>query len=119
MKLYLAGPVTGTNDFVERFRKGREALRDRGYEVVCPVEGCDEFAQTTLPWTYWMRRDIAMLVACHGVALLSGWDRSEGASLEHDIASRLHMPCFSIEEWLGQEPAEQLYLLPASVLEAL
>jgi len=111
MRLYLAGPITGTGDFNERFAEAREALRAQGYEVICPVEGCSPDLQEKLPWEYWMRRALMQLLSTHGVALLPGWERSSGVEIELYVATRLKMPAFTVEEWLGKEPAEQLELL--------
>lgn len=36
-----------------------------------------------------MRADIKVLVDCDGIALLPGWEKSPGATLEHSIARGL------------------------------
>jgi hypothetical protein len=47
-----------------------------------------------------MRRDIAALVTCDGVALLEGHQNSKGAALERHIADKLGMPTDSVAVWL-------------------
>ena len=48
-----------------------------------------------------MRADIAELVKCDGVALLPGWERSRGASLEAHIAHSLGMRLVYPGEQIG------------------
>jgi hypothetical protein len=92
MKLYLAGPMTGYQDFNKpAFHAEAARLRGLGFEIVNPAElneGSDG------DWLACMRVDIPELIICDGVALLDGWEQSEGASLERDIAHRLGLACF-------------------------
>lgn len=92
MKLYLAGPMTGYPELnFPAFHTEALRLRGLGYQVVNPAElNCDINAG----WLECMRKDIAELVLCDGVALLDGWESSEGATLERDIAHRLGLACF-------------------------
>lgn len=87
MKLYLAGPMTGVPEMNRPLFKAETArLRSLGYEVVSPAEisaGCED------GWLPCMRRDIAELVKCDGVALLPDWRSSRGARLEHYITEGL------------------------------
>jgi nucleoside 2-deoxyribosyltransferase len=88
-RLYLAGPMTGYPDLnFPAFHKAAASLRASGYEVVNPAEL--EPDQAAL-WEDCMRKDIAALVTCDGIALLPGWEKSRGATLEHHIADRLGM----------------------------
>jgi nucleoside 2-deoxyribosyltransferase len=91
MKLYLAGPMTGYPDHnFPAFRAAAGALREAGHDVVNPAE-LDAEVGTDHPWEYYMRRDIALLVECEGIALLPGWSGSRGARLEYGIARALGM----------------------------
>lgn len=86
---YLAGPMTGYQalNFPE-FNRHTARLRALGYEVINPAEiNTDPNAD----WSACMRTDIAQLVRCDGIALLSGWQLSRGALLEHRIAKALGM----------------------------
>ncbi len=66
-------------------------------------------------WQMCMRKDIAMLMTCDGIALLPGWDRSKGACLEKHNAVELGMvialaaeltdPLPSVESLISQVPA--------------
>lgn len=89
MKLYLAGPMTGYQDLnFPHFHAVAALLRQQGHEVINPAEVNPD---PTAKWEDCMRADIAVLVTCDGIALLDGWDKSRGATLEHHIASSLSM----------------------------
>lgn len=88
-RCYLAGPMTGIKDWnFPAFNQAAASLRASGYEVINPVEINSD---TTMKWEDCMRADIAQLVTCDQIALLPGWEKSKGASLEAHIASRLGM----------------------------
>lgn len=97
VKVYLAGPMTGLpDDNLPAFHEGAARLRALGYEVVSPAE-TDGEPQSSRTWADWMRRDIALLLVCDGVACLPGWEASRGATLETDIARGLGMPIICAE----------------------
>lgn len=100
MMLYIAGPMTGYDDFnFPAFRQAAADLRERGYTVISPHEGAHN-RDLTKPWDYYMREDIRLLVECHGLALLPGWGKSKGAKLEKYIAKKLGMQVAPLREWL-------------------
>jgi len=87
MKLYLAGPMTGIPQLnYPLFQAEAARLRQLGYEVVSPAE---INANAEDGWVPCMRRDIAELVKCDGIALLPGWQKSRGAQLAYHIALQL------------------------------
>lgn len=89
MKLYIAGPMTGIHELnFPAFHREAAYFRDQGHEVVNPAE---INADPTAKWHDCMRADIRELVSCDGIAMLPGWERSKGASLEHHIARSLEM----------------------------
>jgi nucleoside 2-deoxyribosyltransferase len=91
MRIYLAGPMTGLPDFnFPAFHECAEALRASGHTVKNPAE--TDGGDTSQPWSYYMRKDIAMLLECEAVAVLPGWERSRGATLEVHVARALGMP---------------------------
>lgn len=55
-----------------------------------------------LQWHQYMRRDLSMLSACNGIALLPGWERSRGARLEVAWADALQMPVRAVEDWIEE-----------------
>lgn len=88
-RLYIAGPMSGHHDLnFPAFHREAAHYRAMGYEVVNPAEiNADPSAE----WLDCMRSDIKQLVDCDAIAMLPGWERSKGASLEHHIANGLGM----------------------------
>lgn len=83
MRWYLAGPMTGIQDLnFPAFHAEAARLRAMGYDVVNPAELCP--GETD--WSACMRTDIVAMMACDGVALLPGWERSRGARIEFNLA---------------------------------
>ncbi|MDB5822199.1 MAG: hypothetical protein JWR21_903 [Herminiimonas sp.] len=108
MKVYLAGAMTGHPDLnFPAFHAAAAKLRAAGFEVVNPAEikGADELvayaamtpAEMSAYWQKCMRADIAALVTCDAIALLPGWEKSKGATLEHRIAGELGLRKVDIE----------------------
>lgn len=102
-KLYLAGPMTGIENLnFPLFNAEAARLRSLGYEVINPAEingGADEIVacaamtpeQLKAHWRACMRRDIAELTLCDGIALLPGWLESKGARLEVHVAGQFDL----------------------------
>lgn len=105
-RLYLIGPVTGKpNDNRQAFEEAAAHLEADGYAVDIP------HAYTNLGecWGFCMRRSItAMLAIDHkgdslfdGVAMLDGWEKSEGAKIEKQLAEALGIPCRPWRDYLS------------------
>jgi uncharacterized protein DUF4406 len=96
MKVYIAGPMSGIPDHnFPVFMAAAEAWRAAGWEVVNPAEldGDTPYEElVTMPWDYFLRRDLGYLVQCDAIALLPGWEKSKGARLERHVAAQLGMP---------------------------
>lgn len=99
--LYIAGPMRGVPDFnFPAFAEAAAKLRAAGYGVVSPHEL--HSGALNLPWSEYMRRDIAILCsgAVGGVALLPGWEDSQGAKLEVAVAHATGMSVQRLDTWL-------------------
>ena len=103
MRLYIIGPVTGMEGLNRpAFRAAMERLEAAGYDADIPhlhADRCD-------PWVRAMRKSVAAMVRCDGVALLDGWERSEGAQLERDVAMCCGIPALPVEAWLDKAEGE-------------
>lgn len=102
-RLYLAGPMTGFEDFnFPAFNKMAAELRAQGYVVENPAEhGVVEGAD----WADYMAYDLTRLGLCGQVAVLPGWENSKGARLEVHIARELGMPVVSAHDLVSMETA--------------
>jgi hypothetical protein len=108
MKVYLSGPMTGLpDDNIPAFNRTAQALRACGYEVANPPEltahltappvnspEFQHFYQTCL------RIDIRALTHCDAIALMPGWERSNGAHLETHTAHRLGLTVWHVDDLL-------------------
>lgn len=88
-KVYIAGPITGTDDYEVRFNRAAEKIERLGMEPLNPigpglVEGAD--------YKYYIDRGLKMLMECDVVFLLPGWTRSNGARLEEQYARICGVP---------------------------
>lgn len=102
-RLYLAGPMTGFEDFnFPAFNKMAAELRARGYVVENPAEhGVVEGAD----WADYMAYDLTRLGLCGLVAVLPGWENSKGARLEVHIARELGMKVVNAHDLVSMEIA--------------
>ena len=81
MKIYIAGPITGIEDFQLHFALAQKRLRDVGHVTMNPAtlalnEGFDH--------ADYMHICFAMLRVCDGVYMLDGWRESKGTCMEFE-----------------------------------
>ncbi|MEO8640911.1 DUF4406 domain-containing protein [Pseudomonas sp.] len=102
-RLYLAGPMTGFEDFnFPAFNKMAADLRARGYVVENPAE---HGVVTDADWADYMAYDLTRLGLCGMVAVLPGWVNSKGARLEVHIARELGMTVVNAHDLVSMEIA--------------
>ena len=106
LTIYIAGPMSGRPNLnFPAFHAKAAELRAAGYVVINPAEinGGDAeiaLAKSMTPeeylahWRRCMRKDIAALCECDGIAMLDGWTQSRGALLEHHVAKSLGLIVF-------------------------
>lgn len=110
--LYIAGPMTGLPQFnYPAFQEASEQLRDAGYYTLSPTISHleltaprPEVLQTEGEWEDYMRNGINQLIRADGVAVLSGWTGSRGATIEAELAANLGMPVHMLDRWLENPP---------------
>ncbi|MFM0135073.1 DUF4406 domain-containing protein [Caballeronia grimmiae] len=99
MKLYIAGPMSGYPELnFPAFHAEAARLRQLGYEVINPAE---INADPAAGWLECMRADIRELVTCDGIALLPGWEKSRGATVEHTLARGLGLSVYQARHLIG------------------
>ena len=105
MRLYIAGPMTGLPAWnFPAFDGAAVYLRGCGYEVTNPADldraaGFSE-GQPTAPAGFLraaMKRDLAAICDCDGIAVLEGWQSSMGACIEVALAVRLGLRIIDAE----------------------
>lgn len=100
-RVYVAGPMTGIEDFnFPAFNDMAAKLRALGYTVENPAEhGVVDGAV----WADYMAYDLTRLGLCGIIALLPGWEKSQGARLEVLIAERLGMTVVNAHDLVSKE----------------
>lgn len=99
--VYIAGPMTGLPDYnYPAFHEAAERWRAAGWEVVNPAEHFD--GDQTLPRQVYLRRAFRALCECHAIAVLEGWETSQGARVEKVMADALGMPRY----WYKDPPPD-------------
>lgn len=99
-RIYIAGPMTGHDDHnFPAFHAAADRFRQAGWEVANPAENFG--GRTDLPREAYLRTDITMLAQCDAIALLPGWERSAGATLEAVLARELGLQFF--DAWSGTQ----------------
>jgi len=93
MKWYLAGPMSGILDQnYPAFALACQELRAQGYTIISPHETTPFQRETDEPqWQALLKKDVITLLGCGGIALLSEWRGSKGATFEHHVAATVGM----------------------------
>ncbi len=81
MKYYIAGKITGLEDYKSFFNAVEKELKDQGHLVMNPAVLPEGF-----PWESYMPICYAMIDACDAVYMLDNWKESAGARLEYDYS---------------------------------
>lgn len=98
--VYVSGPMTGMPGLnFPAFHKAAASLRASGYTVINPAEFDEADGPVQYTWEQYLARDLKALVDCTHIALLPGWERSDGARLEKHNADALKIrPIFLTQE---------------------
>lgn len=70
-----------------------DAIIKAGHTAVNPMALPHDHGKT---WSEYMREDIIALMACNAVIALPGWESSEGANLEIQIALALQIKTYGL-----------------------
>ena len=111
MKVYTAGKMTGLPSFgAEGFRKAARVLRERGFEVISPLEmnedagiyvdgltGFEDLADQGFDLRTTLANDLnVVLLNVDAVMLLPGWRDSRGAIAEYATARAAGVPTWEL-----------------------
>jgi hypothetical protein len=97
LKIYIAGKISGDKEYRAKFAIAETQLEQRGYEIFNPAEQIKLEKGAT--WEAYMKVALLNMICCDGVALLSDWEDSRGATLESYIASELSIPVCPLVDW--------------------
>lgn len=111
MKVYLAGKMRGLPSFgAEEFRKAARVLRERGFEVISPLEmdedagiyvdgltGFEDLEDQGFNIQSTLANDLrVVLMDVDAVVLLPGWQDSNGAIAEYATARAAGVPTWEL-----------------------
>lgn len=85
MRVYISGPITGTDDYMERFTAVESQLIHEGCTVVNPAAIMEHMPPDTVYEEY-MRLSIELLQMCDCIYMMRGWNESCGANREYGYA---------------------------------
>ena len=80
MRIYISGPITGTDDFAERFADAAEIIAERGHEYFNPAKLAE--VMPGAEWIDCLTIDGMLLKKADAITMLPGWERSSGALYE-------------------------------------
>lgn len=92
-RVYIAGPITGHDDYAERFADAEARLKN--FEGVEPVNPCAQEGHT---YKWYIDRGLELLMTCDAICLLPGWGSSRGTRLEVTYAVTIDMPVMFIQD---------------------
>lgn len=84
-RVYISGRITGTTDYLERFREAEKTLVAAGYSVINPAAVGSELPHD-LEYEEYMQICFAFLDLCDSIYMLHGWEKSSGANREYGYA---------------------------------
>lgn len=97
MKIYLAGKISGDNNYREKFKAAAKKIKEQGFTVMNPAVMPDGFE-----YEEYMKICFTMIDICQAVCLLPDWRESPGAIREKEKAKRSNKHIFYLHEKNGE-----------------
>lgn len=85
MRIYISGAITGTDDYMERFRAAEERLTAAGHKVYNPAHANSYMPEGT-NYEEYMQIAFLLLDMADTIYMLRGWENSKGANREYGYA---------------------------------
>lgn len=102
MRVYLSGPMTGYPEHNKpAFHARAWEWRREGWDVFSPAEEPPGYTEANRP--EYLKRDIRALLDCDAIAVLPGWQKSEGARMEVTVAKALRYPIYDANTFAPYE----------------
>lgn len=83
--IYISGKITGTTDYLERFKNAQKHVETWGEVVINPAEINDKLPKIC-KYSDYIKVSLCLLSLCDKIYMLSDWEESNGAKLEHAYA---------------------------------
>lgn len=80
--IYIAGAITGTDDYLERFEKAEQTIRKSKRVPINPTIISKPLLEAKANYQQFMSVTNELLKCCNGIYLLNGWEHSAGAKEE-------------------------------------
>ena len=97
-KIYISLPITGRD--IEETKKKCASVKEwlsgmyKEFDFITPFE---INTTTDKPYSYYMGKDISVLLDCQGIILLDEWETSKGCRLEKAAADIYQIPSIELE----------------------
>lgn len=90
---YISGKISGLDYTTAEamFKQAETDLIKYGYRVINPMSLPHEHGRS---WAEFMREDLKALLNCTHIFMLSNWQDSKGAIIEHELAEDLGINIF-------------------------
>ncbi len=83
---YLAGPISGFPDYLERHQKAKAYLEEQGHAVISPAVATKEMPVSKMTYQMFLDHGLLLLSFCDTLFLMPGWDKSSGCQMEYAYA---------------------------------
>jgi len=92
--IYIAGPMTGIPDLnFHAFEAAEKKLKELGHIVRSPhrIKQCCTYEE-------YLRVDLKLLLTCDTIAMLPGWNKSNGAKKERIVSDAIGNTTFLLDK---------------------
>lgn len=103
--VYIAGPITGTTDYMERFKAAEHSLKCHGLIPVNPTIVSEPMVAAHCEYEEFMDVTHQLLRICGAIYLLNGWEKSKGTLRELAYALNNHYEVYCEASWYFKDPA--------------
>jgi hypothetical protein len=107
--VYVAGPYRAPSEWqvVQNIRRAEAAALEvwrMGAACICPHKNTALFGGATAD-SVWLEGDLEIIRRCDAIVCVEGWELSEGARGEVELANSLNLPVFftigDLQTWLN------------------